>query len=167
MKSWYAVHTHPRAETSVVHHLKRQGFDTYLPLFLKRRCHSRRVDWVPSPFFPRYLFVGMNIEKVRWGAVRSTVGVSNLICSGEKPIQVLLDVLKLLKSREDANGFVKLQSNSSIRPGDQVQMIDGPLGDLLAIVKEIRGLDRVTLLTKLMGRQVNVNTTLEHISALN
>ena len=167
MKSWYAVHTHPRAETKAVTHLKRQGFDTYLPLFLKRRSHSRRIDWVPSPFFPRYLFVGMNIENIRWRAVRSTVGVSNVICSGENPAQVPPDVLKLLKSREDENGFVKLGSSSSIHPGDRVQIIDSALGDLVAIVKELHGLDRVTLLLTLMGRQVSVKTSSERISAVN
>ena len=166
MKSWYAVHTHPRAETTVVSHLTRQGFDAYLPLFLKRRAHSRRIARVPSPFFPRYLFVGMNIENISWRAIRSTVGVSNFICAGEKPIQVPTDVLKLLKSREDENGFVKLGSSSSIHPGDRVQINDGALGDLVAIVKELRGLDRVTLLLRLMGRQVSVNTSLERISAV-
>jgi transcriptional antiterminator RfaH len=166
MKSWYAVHTHPRAEIRVVNHLKRQGFDTYLPLFLKRRSHSRRIDWLPTPFFPRYLFVGMNIEKVSWGAVRSTVGVSNVICSGENPAQVPPDVLELLKSREDENGFVKLGSSSSIHPGDRVQIIDGALGDLVAIVKESHGLDRITLLLTLMGRQVSVKTSSERISAV-
>ena len=167
MRSWYAVHTHPRAETRVVNHLKRQGFDTYLPLFLKRRSHSRRIDWVPSPFFPRYLFVGMNIEKVSWRALQSTVGVSNVICSGESPAQVPPDVLKLLKSREDENGFINLGSGFSIHPGDHVRIIDGALGDLVAIVKESHGLDRITLLLRLMGRQVNVNTSLERISAVN
>ena len=166
MKSWYAVHTHPRAETAVVNHLTRQGFDAYLPLFLKRRAHSRRIDRVPSPFFPRYLFVGMNIENIRWRAIRSTVGVSNFICAGEKPIQVPTDVLELLKSREDENGFVKLGSSSSIHPGDRVQIIDGALSDLEAIVKELHGLDRVTLLLTLMGRQVSVNTSSERISAV-
>ena len=166
MKSWYAVHTHPRAETSVVNHLKRQGFDTYLPLFLKRRCHSRRVDWVPSPFFPRYLFVGMNIEKVRWRSVRSTVGVVSLVCSGEKPLKVPSDVLRMMRSREDEHGFVRLGVRSTVKAGDEVHIIDGALGNLVAIVKEMHGLDRVTLLLTLMGRQVSVNTSLGRISAV-
>ena len=166
MKSWYAVHTHPRAETKAVTHLKRQGFDTYLPLFLKRRSHSRRIDWVPSPFFPRYLFVGMNTEKVRWRSVRSTVGVASLVCSGEKPLKVPSDVLRMLRSREDEHGFVRLGVRSTVKAGDEVHIIDGALGNLFATVKEIHGLDRVTLLLRLMGRQVSVNTSLERISAV-
>jgi len=109
----------------------------------------------------------MNIEKVRWRAVRSTVGVSNFVCSGENPIKVPTDILKLLRSRENENGFVKLGSSSSIHPGDQVRIVNGALGDHVAIVKELHGLERVTLLLRLMGRQVSVNTSLEHILALN
>ena len=47
-----------------------------------------------------------------------------------------------------------------------MRIIDGALGDLVAIVKELHGLDRVTLLLRLMGRQVSVNTSLERISAV-
>ena len=166
MKSWYAVYTQPRAENKVVGHLTRQGFDTYLPLFLRRRSHSRRIDWVPSPLFPRYIFVGMNIEKVRWRAVWSTVGVANLVCSGEKPLIVPSDVLRILRNREDENGFVRLGARSTVNAGDEVQIIDGALGDLVAIIKEMHGLDRVTLLLRLMGRQVSVNTSLGRISAV-
>jgi len=166
VKSWYAVHTRPRAETTVVSNLRRQGFDTYLPLFLKRRSHSRRIDWVPSPFFPRYLFVGMNLEKVGWRAVRSTLGVTNIVCSGEKPLKVPSDVLEILRNREDENGFVRLGAQYSVSEGNEVQIVDGALGNLVAIVKELHGLDRVTLLLRLMGRQVNVNTSLERISVV-
>ena len=166
MKSWYLLYTQPRAENKVVSHLRRQGFDTYLPLFLRRRSHSRRIDWVPSPFFPRYLFVGMNIEKVRWRAVRSTVGVANFVCSGEKPLIVPSDVLGILRDREDENGFVRLGARSTVNAGDEVRIIEGALGDLVAIVKETHDMDRVTLLLRLMGRQVSVNTSLERISAV-
>ena len=98
--------------------------------------------------------------------MRSTVGVSNFICSGENPIKVPTNILKLLRSREDEDGFVKLGLSSPIYQGDQVLIIDGALGDLLAIVKELHGLDRVTLLLRLMGRQVSVNTSSERISAV-
>ena len=64
------------------------------------------------------------------------------------------------------NGFFKFGSSSPIHPGDQVRIIDGALGDFVAIVKELHGLDRVTLLLRLMGRQVSVNTSLERISAV-
>jgi len=164
MKNWYAVHTHPRAENTVVNHLKRQGFDTYLPLFKKKRKHARRVDSVLVPFFPRYLFVGMNIENVRWRSIRSTVGVSNFICSGDTPIKVPEHVLGILKSREDENGLIKLVTERIFETGDKVQIVDGAFSNFIAVVKEKRGTERVSLLLNLMGSQITLNSSLESIS---
>ena len=61
--AWYAVHTHAGAETKAVWHLENQGFSVYLPRYLRRRRHARKVDWVPTPLFPRYLFVFMDVAK--------------------------------------------------------------------------------------------------------
>ena len=44
--AWYVVQTQPHAETKASLHLVRQGFATYLPRYLKRRRHARRVDTV-------------------------------------------------------------------------------------------------------------------------
>ena len=144
-----------------MNHLKRQGFDTYLPLFLKQRKHARRVDWVAAPFFPRYLFVGMNIENMCWRVIRSTVGVVNFVCCGDKPLKVPSSILEILKNREDENGLVKLGDN--LKTGDQVQIINGAFTDSTAIVKEMHGLDRVTLLLNMMGRPMEVRTSFERI----
>jgi transcriptional antiterminator RfaH len=40
---WYVVQTHVHAETKAVLHLDRQGYATYLPRYLKRRRHARRI----------------------------------------------------------------------------------------------------------------------------
>ena len=79
---WFVVQTQPNAENKAVAHLARQGFVTYLPRYLKRRRHARRVDIVAAPLFPRYLFVVIDMTAQRWRSIYSTVGVSRLICNG-------------------------------------------------------------------------------------
>ena len=66
MTQWCAVQTHVRSEDKAAFHLSRQGYDVFLPKHLKRRKHARRVDWVPSPLFPRYLFVYINPKTSPW-----------------------------------------------------------------------------------------------------
>ena len=73
------------AEAKACNHLQRQGFAVYYPKFLRRRSHARKVDWIPSPLFPRYLFVQIDFEKSRWLSIYSTIGVANLICFGDRP----------------------------------------------------------------------------------
>ena len=49
MTPWCAVQTHVCAEDKAAFHLRRQGYEVFLPKHLKRRRHARRVDWVPRP----------------------------------------------------------------------------------------------------------------------
>src|SRR5664279_3292931 len=73
---WYVAQTHVHAETKATLHLRRQGFDVYLPRYRKQRRHARRVDIVAAPLFPRYLFVSVDLATQRWRSIRSTVGIT-------------------------------------------------------------------------------------------
>ena len=60
MTAWFAVYSRARAEATAQEHLRRQGYEVYLPRHLKRRRHARRTDFVLAPLFPRYLFVAFD-----------------------------------------------------------------------------------------------------------
>jgi transcriptional antiterminator RfaH len=77
--NWYVVQTQPNAERKAVVHLARQGFETYLPRYRKSKRHARRTQIVAAPLFPRYLLVSVDLASLRWGSLRSTVGVSGLL----------------------------------------------------------------------------------------
>ena len=53
--AWYVVHTHPRAKPRRLLNLDRQGFSCYLPRYLKRRRHARRVETVAAATVPPLL----------------------------------------------------------------------------------------------------------------
>src|SRR5262249_14458956 len=105
---WYVVQTQANAEHKAVGQLGRQGFATYLPRYLKRRRHARRVEIVPRPLFPRYLFVSIDVGVQRWRSIYSTIGVSTLLGANDEPLPVAGEVVDSLKRREDGAGFVKL-----------------------------------------------------------
>src|SRR5512143_673906 len=102
---WYVAQSQPHAERKAVWHLNRQGFETYLPVYQKRRRHARRTETVLAPLFPRYIFVAVDLAAQRWLSIRSTVGVSNLVCNGDVPAAVPDGVIDALKHREDERGF--------------------------------------------------------------
>ena len=64
MNRWYVAQTHAQAEAKALLNLARQGFQSYLPQYVKRRRHARRVEWVKAPLFPRYLFVRFDLDVV-------------------------------------------------------------------------------------------------------
>jgi transcriptional antiterminator RfaH len=165
MTYWCAVQTHVRAEDKAAFHLKRQGFQVFLPKHLKRRKHARRIDWVPAPMFPRYLFVAIDPELTQWSSIRSTVGVGDLVRFGNRPAAVPTDIITEIMARQDEKGLVKAHIGCPFKAGDRVKIADGPLSDLEGLFDCATDEERVTVLLNLMGREVKVRVPLETVYA--
>jgi transcriptional antiterminator RfaH len=164
-RQWYVVQSQLNSENRAVVNLERQGFDTYLPRYLKRRRHARRVDEVAAPLFPRYLFVGIDLNVQRWRSIFSTVGVSRIICNGGFPAPVPAQVVSALKDRENASGFVELDRRPIFQPGEQIRLQDGAFADCLGLYQGMNDNDRVTVLIDLLGRKVRVMVDAESVVA--
>jgi len=153
---WYAVHTRPHAEMKAARHLERQGFATYLPRYLKRRRHARKIDVAAAPLFPRYLFVAVDMATQRWRAISSTVGVVRLVCNGDVPAPVPEGVIEQLRAHQDERGFVRLAAGARLRPGERVRVLDGAFCDCLGLFEGVTDGERVAILLELLGRKVRV-----------
>ena len=162
---WYVVQSQPNAEQKAIVHLERQGFETYLPRYLKRRRHARRVDIVSAPLFPRYLFVGIDLSAQRWRSIFSTLGVSRLVCNGDMPTAISEQVIESLKAREDAGGYVRLDYRPSFRTGDKIRILEGAFADCLGLYDGMKDSDRVAILLDLLGRKVRVTVDVEAVAA--
>ena len=153
---WYVAQTQPQAELRAVANLERQGFETYLPRYLKRRRHARRIETIKAPLFPRYLFVRVDVASQRWRCINSTNGVSRLVCNGDEPAPVSDDVVSGLRGREDAAGLVRLEQRPRFAAGEAVRVVDGALTSCLGLYEGIADGDRVAVLLELLGRKVRV-----------
>jgi transcriptional antiterminator RfaH len=162
---WYVVQTHPHAEAKAALNLERQGFVTYLPCYLKRRRHARRIETIGAPLFPRYLFVAADVAAKGWRAIRSTFGVSRLVCDGEAPVPVPEAVLRQLWCRHDEDGYVRLETAARFAPGDAVRVADGVFSSCLGLFEGVTDVQRVAILVDLLGRKVKVVVHAELVEA--
>ena len=162
---WYVAQTHLHAEVKASQHLRRQGFEVYLPRYLRQRRHARRVDSVAAPLFPRYLFVSIDLTTQRWYSIQSTIGVARLIRHGDMPAAVPEAIVEGLKCREDAEGFVQLERRPRFAPGEKIRVSDGAFCDCLGLYEAISGKDRSAILLELLGRKVRVMLEDELIDA--
>ena len=165
MKRWYVVRTHAQGEQKALFHLRRQGFTAYLPRYLRRRRHARCTDWAPAPLSPRYLFVELDTEINQWRPIRSTVGVSQLVCNGERPAPVPVDVVEGMIEREDDDGMVMMNVLSPFKKGARVQILAGALCDQVGIFDCSDDKERVVVLLNLLGREVKVRLPMEAVTA--
>ena len=163
---WYVVQTHARAEETALRNLTQQGFSAFLPQYKKRRRHARRTDYVRAALFPRYLFVSMDIAHARWRAVTSTIGVTHLICHGDRPAPVPPTIIDELRARMDENGFVSVEPKAPFQPGEVIRVTGGALADSHGLFQCLTDEDRVIVLLDLMGRQLKVKLPLEAVAAI-
>src|ERR1043165_1033402 len=122
---WFVAHTHPHAEAKANLNLVPQGFETYLPRYLKRRRHARKIETVAAPLFPRYLFVSVDMAAQRWRSIHSTIGVARLVSHGQEPTPIATEVVEELRRREDASGFIRLDQRDRFTRGDKGRLADG------------------------------------------
>ena len=153
---WYVVQTQVNGEVKAARNLLRQGYDIYLPRYLKRRRHARKVDFVAQPLFPRYIFVAIDMATQRWRSIQSTFGVSRLVCNGDDPALVPDGVVPALRAREDDKGFVKMEVRPAFAPGDKVRVLAGAFMDSAGLFNGLADHDRVSILLDMLGRKVRV-----------
>lgn len=166
-KRWFVLRTHPNSEFKALSHILRQGFDGYLPRYLKRRRHARKTDFVQRPLFPGYLFVRMDPERIRWRVLNSTIGISELICHSGIPAPLPDNVIDDIRHHEDGNGYILLGEHTHVRPGDKVCVTEGALTDQIGIFDAESDQHRVVLLLNFLGRQVRVKMPMKSIAPVN
>ncbi len=163
--SWHLVQTLSHAEAKAQMHLQRQGFEAYLPRYLKRRRHARRIETVAAPLYPNYLFVGLAARVHRWRSIHSTIGVARLVCNGDMPAVIDGSIINGLKNREDAQGFIQLQRRPQFASGDKVRVREGVFCDCLGLFESMGDRERVIILLDLLGRKVRVVLDQNYVAA--
>lgn len=136
--SWYVCCTHSNAERLAKHHLERQGFEVYLPMM-----HGPKVKGQETvkPFLQGYLFVSVNLDKPGWRAIHSTIGISRLLCVGDRPKAAPTALVQAIMDRE-VFGLIKLPPRVKAKAPAR----DFKKGD--AVKVEVETTDRITGITE-------------------
>lgn len=164
-RCWFVALTQPHAEFKAAAHLERQGFEPYLPRYLKERRHARRTEIVAAPLFPRYVFVAFDLTMQRWRAIHSTIGVARLVCSGDQPARVADAIIDDLRATQDDRGYVCLPRQPAFRAGDAIRVVEGAFAACLGLYEGMNDGERVAILLDLLGRKVRVSIGVDAIAA--
>ena len=151
--AWFLVRSKPRQESVALTHLARQGYESYLPLFATEKLVRRKSTVVQEPMFARYLFVRLDTtgQGQSWSPIRSTVGVSELVCFGSRPARVDDALIATLREREIAQ-----QGNPTtmFAHDDSVRITEGAFAGLEAIYQMNDAEGRAMVLLDLLSKPV-------------
>ena len=156
MRRWYVAMTHTKSEEVAHANLARQGFQAYLPRYLKLRRHARQTTEVKAPLFPGYLFVAIDMDAEQWRPIRSTIGVRDLISFGELPAAMPDGIVEEIRERENQAGVVPVAEPVPFKKGDAVKVLSGPMRDAVGWFERVADKDRIIILLEMLGRQVRL-----------
>jgi transcription elongation factor/antiterminator RfaH len=156
---WYAVHAQPHREARAQVQLANQGFVTYLPKRLKTVRHARKLATINAPFFPRYLFVSLDLSIHPWRRVNNTFGVSTLVMAGDRPHPVPHGVVEAMIASTKENGILSFEQ--TLQVGGTVRLLAGPFAEQLGTLERLDDNGRVRVLLNILGGQVPVRIARE------
>lgn len=162
---WFAVNAQAKREARAQRQLENQGYYVYLPRRQKTVRHGRKLVTVLAPFFPRYLFVSLDLTEHRWRSINSTFGVSSLVMAGERPCPVPCGVVEAMIAATDSNGLLSL-SVDRLAEGSKVRLLAGPFAEQIGILDRLDDSGRVRVLLSVMGGSVPVQITSDLVAAL-
>lgn len=159
MEQWFVIHAKPKQEKVANENLMRQGYHCFLPFGkrLSKRRGNRHLTI--EPFFPRYLFVSLDLGKTNISPIRSTMGVQDLVRFGECILPVPGAFVEDMKSQSDSEGVISREFNG-FRVGQNVRIEEGALTGYEAIFHAKSSQERAVLLLNVLGRQSKIEVPL-------
>jgi transcriptional antiterminator RfaH len=155
---WYVVCAQAGQERVAKEHLLQQGYETYLPM---RLFLNRKQELVARPFFPRYMFVRVDLVEQAWRPILSTMGVRSMLMSGDSPMWLDGRIVGRLMAQEEG-GFIKLADRKTapiacrFEPGQRVRVKGGVLDKLEGVFFEDIDANRIVILLSVLGRDSRI-----------
>lgn len=153
---WYVVHTQPHAESRAECRLQAQGFITCAPKIWRTIRHARQTKLSAAPWFPRYIFVQLDLGRHQWRCINGTSGVTCLVSAEDRPLPLPPGLVEEIMATQHSEAGPAREPE--LKLNDPVRLDTGPFADLIGRIQRIDAKGRVQILLELMGRTVSVNT---------
>lgn len=161
MKQWYAVHVRPRSEKKVAASLEISGTDYYLPLVTTLRQWSDRKKKVQLPLIPGYCFV--HVEEREFLGVLQHIHVITFVKTDGSPAVIpgcQIEFIRRMLNQSEIQ-FELLQQMP--KPGQEVEIIAGPMIGLRAEVVRTNKKSKVILRMEAIGTAIRVEVPLSSV----
>ena len=152
---WFCLKTQPKREHLAAIALRRQyRIECFSPRLRFRKNTNRGPVWFVEAMFPGYLFAKFVYSK-QHRAVEASHGIRGIVRFGDRLATLPENIVAGLQSRVGAEEVVTI--DSSIKPGQAVQITEGPFRGLEVMVTcLLPAKERVRVLFEFLGRSVQM-----------
>lgn len=153
--SWYVLQSKPHKENQVYNYLTAQGYEIFYPTMRIKPVNPRSSK--VRPYFPRYMFVHVDLEAVGLSALQWVPGAIGLVKFDDYVAPVPDNVVYDIQQQISVLEAVQADLAGQFKPGDQLRITSGPLAGYEAIFdKRLSGTERVQVLLQMVDSLVRV-----------
>jgi len=156
--TWYALQHKPRQGDRALTHLQNQDIACFYPKITVEKIKAGKRTKKLEPLFPGYLFVNLEQTDPMWAKLRSTRGILRIVSFANKPAAIPDDVIQHIKDSLHA-----VVEQGGIKPGQAVDLEDGPFKGISAIFQAYDGEERAIVLISFMQKQQTVKVPLSSL----
>ncbi|MGH8386253.1 MAG: transcription/translation regulatory transformer protein RfaH [Pseudomonas sp.] len=149
---WYLLQCKPHQDDRAHVNLLQQNYVVFHPQLMSERVIRGRPQSVRESLFPGYLFIHLGGND-NWSPIRSTRGVSRIVEFNHGPATVSEDVIEHLRGRCE---IPESQNNEPLKPGEQLNIVRGPLSSLEGVFLSSQGSERVVILLQFLNRDQTI-----------
>lgn len=156
--TWYALQHKPAQGDRALAHLQNQDIACFYPKITVEKIKAGKRTNKLEPLFPGYLFVNLEQTDPMWAKLRSTRGVVRIVSFANKPASIPDNVIQHVKDSLDT-----VAERGGIKPGQAVELDEGPFKGISAIFQAYDGEERALVLISFMQKQQTVKVPISTI----
>ena len=162
---WFCLKAQPKREHIAAACLRHNAaVEVFSPRIRFRKNTSRGPVWFVESMFPGYLFARFDFP-ILHRRVRQGPAIRGFVQFGERFGLLSDELIGELKARMGENELLEL--NQELEPGQSVQITQGPLQGLEALVtRAIAARNRVEILIQWMGRGLHAEASVADLLPL-
>ena len=167
MKHWHLLMTKPREDERAESHLLNQDYELFRPMIRQFKIKGGKQEPVIEPLFPRYLFIRLDDLMSNWSRIRSTRGVAKMVRFTDMPAKVPDSLIEALRSQCVQDNIIDTTEEKPFvfEKGDVIEITEGSFRGITAFIKEQIAEDRVLLLLNLLGKEQELEMSLNQVKS--
>jgi len=160
---WYVLRCKSNMEFIVNDQLKAKSIPNYLPVYAVKPVNPR--SHAIKPFFPGYLFVNEEPERLYDHRVFLMRGVTGLVSFDGMPASVHPSLVEAVRRHTRQLNLEQSQAHSGFLAGDEVVVEDSLIGQIEGIFEKcINGKERVSVLLRMIqGGMMRLEVPVEKV----
>ena len=155
--SWYALRSKPRKEVVLWQQLLAREFDVFFPRMRVNPVNPRSRKL--RPYFPGYMFVQVDIEKIGLSTFKWMPHAIGLVSFDNEPATVPDNLIHAVRIRVEEIAEAGGEFYDGLKKGDPVRISSGPFAGYEAIFDmRLPGSERVRVLIQMLSdRKISVD----------